>query len=372
MLKLTHILPVQIPPPRNWQDFESLCCDLWARIWNDPNTQKNGRSGQVQHGVDIFGAPQNACGKYYAIQCKGKDNYSGNILTINELNAEVEKAIKFSPGIECFIITTTSVKDASIELRAREISKSNRGMGLFSVHVLGWSDIVEKLFEHPDILNKYYSWLIRVNDPNEKLFEQWFRDADIHNLKINANTIPLQLYNIRFTGRFLNVLSSYLMKIRTNLIGYPSSSADQILKDAIVNFNHVVTDILTTCYQFENKYDIESDIYTYWVDTGNLPYHEQGQFIEFKKSVLRTLFYSLVEAANYVIQIRNSLLRDSGRTLDFIGFIDHFNYNFPLIGEPHPSPEYYPLYSAQKIEEGGLYQGLVNIERFIYTQVYNA
>lgn len=48
---------LQIPPPANWQDFETLCCDLWRRIWNDPNTQKNGRQGQPQHGVDIYGRP---------------------------------------------------------------------------------------------------------------------------------------------------------------------------------------------------------------------------------------------------------------------------------------------------------------------------
>lgn len=41
----------QLPPPRHWQDFESLCRDLWAEIWEDPNAQLNGRSGQQQNGV---------------------------------------------------------------------------------------------------------------------------------------------------------------------------------------------------------------------------------------------------------------------------------------------------------------------------------
>lgn len=368
---MTNIPPVQIPPPRNWQDFESLCCDLWARIWDDPNTQKNGRSGQAQHGVDIVGSPSNADGKYYGIQCKGKDNYSGSILTVSELNSETEKAEKFSPRIECFIIATTSAKDASIEMRAREITEGNRKKGIFSVHVFGWIDIVEKLSENPDIINKYYSWAINNNDPNEKLFDLWLRDADIKNLKINSNIIPFQLFNIRFTGRFLNIIHSYMMKIETNLRVFPSSSANQSLKDAIANFNHIATDVLKACSEFENKYDIESDVYTYWVDTGCLPYHEQGQFIEFKKGVLKVLFYNLVKAANYVIYIRNSLLLDSSQSLDFIGFIEHFNYNFPLFGEPHPSPEYYPLYSAQEVEEVGFYQGLENIEQYVRDQVYN-
>ncbi|EML0203188.1 hypothetical protein ACPF38_003697 [Vibrio cholerae] len=367
---MKNIPPVQIPPPRNWQDFENLCCDLWAQVWNDQNTQKNGRSGQAQHGVDIFGRPSNANGKYYGIQCKGKDNYSGSILAVDELNSEVEKASKFSPKIDCFIIATTSVKDAAIEMRAREITEENRKKGIFSVHVFGWPDIVDKLSEHPEIMGKYYSWAIKSNDPNEKLFESWYRDADIKNLQINANTIPFQLFDIRFTGRFLNTIHSYLMKIETNLRVFPSSSANQTLKGAIVNFNHIATDVLNSCYEFENKYDIESDIYTYWVDTGELPYHEQGQFIEFKKGVLKVLFYNLVKAANYVIQIRNSLIFDSGRMSGFIGFIDSFNYNFPILGEPHPSPEYYPLYSAQELEDVGLYQGIDNIKQFVHAQIY--
>ncbi len=47
----------QLPPPSNWQDFETLCWRLWKAIWNDRNTQKNGRQGQPQAGVDVFGQP---------------------------------------------------------------------------------------------------------------------------------------------------------------------------------------------------------------------------------------------------------------------------------------------------------------------------
>lgn len=69
---MTNIAQFQIPPPQNWQDFESLCCDLWAQIWNDENTKKHGRSGQPQNGIDIYGYPLNAQGGCYGIQCKKK------------------------------------------------------------------------------------------------------------------------------------------------------------------------------------------------------------------------------------------------------------------------------------------------------------
>ena len=50
--------PTQIQPPANWQDFETLCKKLWGEIWCCTDTiKKNGRSGQNQYGVDVYGAP---------------------------------------------------------------------------------------------------------------------------------------------------------------------------------------------------------------------------------------------------------------------------------------------------------------------------
>ena len=68
---MSNLSNYQYPPPKHWQDFENLCRDLWREIWKDPNTQKNGRSGQEQHGVDIYGQPDE--GELWAgVQCKVK------------------------------------------------------------------------------------------------------------------------------------------------------------------------------------------------------------------------------------------------------------------------------------------------------------
>ena len=40
-------------PSGNWQDFEDLCLKLWRLRLID--AKKNGRAGQPQAGVDIFG-----------------------------------------------------------------------------------------------------------------------------------------------------------------------------------------------------------------------------------------------------------------------------------------------------------------------------
>ena len=65
---------------------------MWGEIWKREETiQRNGRQGQKQDGVDVYGMPQGtAC--YYGIQCKGKDEYTHAQLTKNEINREIEKA----------------------------------------------------------------------------------------------------------------------------------------------------------------------------------------------------------------------------------------------------------------------------------------
>lgn len=69
--------------PVNWQDFESLCKKLWGEIWHCPSIKKNGRQGQSQNGVDIYGIPAGET-DYFGIQCKGKDDYTKAQLTETE------------------------------------------------------------------------------------------------------------------------------------------------------------------------------------------------------------------------------------------------------------------------------------------------
>jgi hypothetical protein len=103
-------MQIAIPPPKNWQDFEYLCWLLWRDIWNDPKTQKNGRQGQPQYGVDIFGQPERQFA-WHGIQCKGKHALYGAQLTKDEIDIETEKAKSFSPRLGHFIIATTSPRD---------------------------------------------------------------------------------------------------------------------------------------------------------------------------------------------------------------------------------------------------------------------
>src|SRR5215468_2647641 len=98
----------QIAPPKSWEQFEELCLVLFRAIWQDPTAQKNGRLGQPQHGVDIFGMPERLCGSFHGVQCKGKDAGYGSVLTVTELKREVKKADLFVPALENFIVATTA------------------------------------------------------------------------------------------------------------------------------------------------------------------------------------------------------------------------------------------------------------------------
>lgn len=141
--------------PENWQDFESLCKKLWGEIWRCPETKKNGRSGQDQSGVDVYGIPYNDPGEYYGIQCKGKDEYTHKQLTKKEIETEIGKAKNFEPDLKKFYFATTAVKDAKIEAFIRKKNAEHIKAGLFEVHIYSWEDIVDLINENQETYDYY-------------------------------------------------------------------------------------------------------------------------------------------------------------------------------------------------------------------------
>jgi len=133
--------------PENWQDFETLCKKLWGEIWCCPEIKKNGRSGQAQHGVDVYGVPDWADG-YYGIQCKGKDEYTSATLDAREIDAEIEKARHFNPPLKKLYFATTANKDAVVEAHVRSRSIENKAAGSFGIELYCWEDIVDLIDEN--------------------------------------------------------------------------------------------------------------------------------------------------------------------------------------------------------------------------------
>lgn len=144
---------LSLPPPRNWQDFEDLCCDLWRRLWADPMAQKNGRSGQPQAGVDVFGRP-NAGDQWEGVQCKLKANSAS--LTRKEIEIEVERAKTFEPALSKLLIATTAPRAANTQKVARQITAAQLKKGSFPVGVVFWEDILLHLASFPDLVAKHF------------------------------------------------------------------------------------------------------------------------------------------------------------------------------------------------------------------------
>lgn len=158
----------QLRKPENWPDFENLCKKLWGEIWKCPEIKKNGRSGQAQHGIDVYGIPFGE-DKYYGIQCKGKDDYTNSTLTTKEIDKEIKLAFEFQPSLKKMYFATTANKDSKIEEYVRKKNIEHIQSGLFEVHLYSWEDIVDLIDENKQT-HDYYVRSINFKTEHEVLF----------------------------------------------------------------------------------------------------------------------------------------------------------------------------------------------------------
>src|SRR5688572_28072020 len=147
---------LRLPPIADENLFEDLCRDLWSQIWDDPNAQRNGRRGQAQCGVDIFGMPKGHEG-YEGVQAKAV----GVPLTDPQIQRELNDAKKFEPPLCQLIIATTASRDAKGQLYVRKLNIQHRNEGLFNVSLLGWEDIARLaqdhlVDKHPLLAERYF------------------------------------------------------------------------------------------------------------------------------------------------------------------------------------------------------------------------
>ena len=77
---------LQVSPPTDWQPFERMMADLFEAKWGS-RAYLHGRTGQSQAGVDIYGKPDGT-GRHHGLQCKRRDAYAQQTVTIKELKAE--------------------------------------------------------------------------------------------------------------------------------------------------------------------------------------------------------------------------------------------------------------------------------------------
>lgn len=147
-------LSTNYPSPKDAEEFESMIRDICALEWNDPYTEKFGRKGQKQYGVDVYGKPIDLNGLYRAAQCKLRTKKEQ--LTEQEIEAEVSNARQFQHKLDTLIIVTDAPRDTQTQILIDRISQREISDGNFRVAIWFWDNITERLATYPKLIVKYY------------------------------------------------------------------------------------------------------------------------------------------------------------------------------------------------------------------------
>lgn len=147
---MTSIYSLEVPKPKNWQDFEAIALDALRLRWNSPDLSANGRPGQKQKGVDIFGPDD--IGRRIGVQCK---RYA-KPLKFELVKAEVENSDAFEPALNTIYIATTQDRDAKLQMEVRLYSDKRVAAGKSAVGLLFWDDIVGGLGMNPSTFKSHY------------------------------------------------------------------------------------------------------------------------------------------------------------------------------------------------------------------------
>jgi hypothetical protein len=106
-----------VPTPKSWDEFEDITLAAAKLRWNSSNFYRNGRAGQKQDGVDIWG--HDGDNRHIGVQCK--NTVDGVSLTT--VKDEIANAEAFEPKLDRLYIATTAKRDAVLQKAVREISE---------------------------------------------------------------------------------------------------------------------------------------------------------------------------------------------------------------------------------------------------------
>lgn len=159
----THFV---LPKPQDWNAFEDIVCDVFARKYQNQNLQRYGRSGQRQNGVDIAGlTPSGVLG----VQCK---HHVRGDLDTKEIDDEIAKSEQFRPGLSEYIIATSADRDTKAQAHVLSLASSRQSAGKYPVTLKFWDDICAWLAEYPDLVYKH--------------FTKYFPSQDLEHVRLSA------------------------------------------------------------------------------------------------------------------------------------------------------------------------------------------
>jgi tetratricopeptide (TPR) repeat protein len=154
---MTDFSSIKYPIPKDWQALERKTRVLFKNSLKDPNVQMNGRTGQPQHGVDVFGNRGGVGGPMVGVQCKGKDGEYGGAVTETELKDEVEKSKQFNPPLDELILITTARNDGKIQEAARLLERQLLAEGRrLSIAVWGWGRVEDEIGQHAEAIHAFH------------------------------------------------------------------------------------------------------------------------------------------------------------------------------------------------------------------------
>ncbi|GAB7549713.1 hypothetical protein [Cupriavidus sp. 8B] len=157
---------VDIPAPSYWQDFELLTLDICRIKWGNDYAERNGREGQKQAGVDVYGYNYSAR-EETGVQCKKRKTKIQGVrapassLTTDEIDDEVNSATSFLPKLDRFIIATTGPRDSNLQAYARAL---NAATPPFQVALWFWDDYVEFLNSNDNLMYRYYANILKYRE----------------------------------------------------------------------------------------------------------------------------------------------------------------------------------------------------------------
>lgn len=139
-----------VPPPKSWDEFEDITLSAAKLRWASTDFHRNGRSGQKQDGVDVFGHDDDE--RHIGVQCK---NTVGGI-SLKTVESEIAQAESFLPPLDRLYIATTAKRDAPLQQSVRLISNERRKAGRFRVDLLFWDDICQDLAKDDKVFFSHY------------------------------------------------------------------------------------------------------------------------------------------------------------------------------------------------------------------------
>jgi hypothetical protein len=125
-----------------------MVLDAMRLHWKDPHAQRNGRRGQRQEGVDIFGTSHD---RSVGAQAK-------NMNAIDEavLRKEVAKAETFVPALDRYFVVVAGARDAGLQEKVRVLSAERRRLGRFTVQLMCFDDVCHEIATDTALVRKYW------------------------------------------------------------------------------------------------------------------------------------------------------------------------------------------------------------------------